>query len=156
MQHPVRRKDREISTEEAKAILKKGLYGTLATVSEDNSPYAVPLFYVYIDGAVYFHCAAEGHKLENIRHNNRVCFNVAADVELIPSEFAAYYSSATVFGRAETAGEEDKRKALTALIEKYSPEFYKDGMEYIDRLYQVTVICKIIPDIITGKARRKQ
>ncbi len=156
MKYPVRRTDRQITLAEAEDILKKGLYGTLATVSQDNSAYAVPLFYVYVDGAVYFHCAAEGHKLENIKQNNKVCFNVADDIEIIPNEFAAYYSSATVFGHAEIAEEGDKRKALVALIEKYSPDFYKEGMEYIDKLYRVTVICKITPYNITGKARKKQ
>ena len=154
--YSMRRTDRQITAEETEKILKKGLYGTLACVSGDNSAYAVPLFYVYENGAVYFHCAGEGHKLKNIAHNDRVCFNVVTDVELIPNEFAAYYSSADVFGRARLVDGEEKRQALAAFIEKYSHDFYDDGMRYIDRLYEITSVCKITAECVTGKARKKQ
>ncbi len=154
--YSMRRTDRRITAEETEKILKKGLYGTLASVSEDNSAYAVPLFYVYENGAVYFHCAGEGHKLKNIAYNDRVCFNVVSDVEVIPNEFAAYYSSADVFGRAQIVEGDEKKHALVALIEKYSNDFYDDGMKYIDKLYDVTTVCKITAECVTGKARKKQ
>ncbi len=151
----MRRKDRELNLQQAESILNEGLYGTLATAG-NNIPYAIPLFYVYLDGAIYFHCAEEGHKLDNIKENNRVCFNVVSKVEVIPEEFAAFYSSATVFGIAEEALGEEKKKALVFLIEKYSAEFYNEGMEYIDKLIEVTYVCKISPEVITGKGRLKE
>ena len=34
---------------------------------EDGYAYGVPLNYVYVDNSIYFHCAKEGHKLDNIK-----------------------------------------------------------------------------------------
>jgi nitroimidazol reductase NimA-like FMN-containing flavoprotein (pyridoxamine 5'-phosphate oxidase superfamily) len=53
----VRRKDREITSKEAIAILDAAEYGILSTVGEDGQPYGVPLCYAYKDNAIYFHCA---------------------------------------------------------------------------------------------------
>lgn len=43
MQYEVRREDRKISEEEAMSILQKAEYGVLSTVSEDGTPYSIPL-----------------------------------------------------------------------------------------------------------------
>lgn len=33
--------------------------------------YGVPLSYVFMNNSIYFHCAAIGHKPENIHYNNK-------------------------------------------------------------------------------------
>ncbi len=62
----MRKKDREVLGEDIEKILTNGEYGVLATVGENGYPYTVPLSYVYQDNSIYFHCAKEGHKLDNI------------------------------------------------------------------------------------------
>ena len=41
----MRRKDRQVSDEEAMAYLKAAEYGVLSTVGPDGEPYGVPLTY---------------------------------------------------------------------------------------------------------------
>jgi uncharacterized protein len=94
----MRRSDRELSLSEAREILKNGEYGILSTTSTDGQPYGVPLNYCYLRDSIYFHCALEGHKLENIRENNRVSFCVVGNTELLPETFSSKYESAIVFG----------------------------------------------------------
>ena len=72
----MRRKDRALSRQEALDILNKGEYGILSTVSADGQPYGTPINFCLINDCIYFHCAKEGHKLDNISANSKVCFCV--------------------------------------------------------------------------------
>ena len=70
----MRRKERSIDNQQAIELLKKGQYGVLSTVGENGYAYGIPLNYAYHEGNIYFHCAAEGSKLDNIAYNNKVSF----------------------------------------------------------------------------------
>ena len=63
----MRRKDRETDSEQTIKLLKEGEYGVLATVDAEGQPYATPLSYVCTNNLIYFHCATEGHKLNNLK-----------------------------------------------------------------------------------------
>lgn len=150
----MRRKDREIFDEELLSVLNNGEYGTLATIGENGYPYAVPVSYVYFENAVYFHCAAQGTKLDNIKNNNKVSFSIVGKTKVLPDKFSTEYESIVVFGHAVQMEGEEKRKVLFALIEKYSSEFKEEGRAYIERASNNTAVVKINIDKITGKARR--
>ena len=49
MKREMRRKDRMISEEECLKALEEAEYGSLATISEDGTPYITPLNFVYTD-----------------------------------------------------------------------------------------------------------
>src|SRR5512146_2802730 len=100
MQRPIRRSDRALTNEQAAEILQKGEYGVLSTVSPDGQPYGVPVSFAYADNALYFHCAVEGHKRDNLASNPRVSFCVIGGTEALPDKFATRYESAIVFGKA--------------------------------------------------------
>jgi uncharacterized protein len=74
MARTMRRADRAIPESEAQEILQAGEYGVLSTVSADGQPYGVPVSYSYAGDVIYFHCAVEGRKLENLSGNNKVSF----------------------------------------------------------------------------------
>lgn len=105
----------------AEEILKSGEYGVLATIGEDGYSYAVPLSYVY-DGAIYFHCAPVGHKIDNIKYNDKVSFCVVGRAKTLPEKLSVDYQSVIVFGRAKIIEGEEKHRALRKLTEKYAPE----------------------------------
>lgn len=150
----MRKKQRQITEEESIEILNNGEYGILATIGENGYTYATPLSYVYYNEAVYFHCAVEGSKLDNIKYNEKVSFCVVGKTKVLQEKFSTEYESAIVFGRAIIIEKEEKIGALTAIIEKYSPDFKKEGLEYIERAAGATCVVKIEIDRITGKARR--
>lgn len=68
MTHDMRRKRQALAPEACADILAQESHGVLA-LAGDDFPYAVPLSYVYADGALYFHCAREGLKLELARRD---------------------------------------------------------------------------------------
>ena len=80
----MRRKDRSIDKRQAVQLLEAGQYGVLSTVGENGYTYGVPLNYVYHKGNIYFHCAVEGNKMDNLMFNNRVSFCVIGTTEPIP------------------------------------------------------------------------
>jgi len=150
----MRRNDRSIDREEAVKLLEKGEYGVLSAVGENGYGYGVPLNYVYHEGSIYFHCAAEGSKLDNIRSNNKVSFCVVGNIEPIPEKFSYRYESVIVFGCAQEVHDEEKMEALAALIKKYFSDNMEKGMEYIQRDSSKAKVIKITIEHMTGKARR--
>jgi nitroimidazol reductase NimA-like FMN-containing flavoprotein (pyridoxamine 5'-phosphate oxidase superfamily) len=150
----VRRKDREISIEMATQLLAEGEYGFLATVGADGQAYGVPLNYVFKNNCLYFHCALEGHKLDNIRANNKVSFCVVGRAKVIPEKFTTAYESAVAFGTASEVQGNEKHEAMLSLLEKYSHEFMEEGKKTIDKYIKITTVIKIDIRHITGKARK--
>ena len=53
----MRKKSREIFSNDIVDILNTAEYGILATVDAHGIPYATPLSYVYFDNAIYVHSA---------------------------------------------------------------------------------------------------
>ena len=150
----MRRKDRLIAEAEARAILESGEYGVLSTVSSEGEPYGVPVSYCLVDGAIYFHCAVEGHKLDNIHDNPRVSFCVVGETELLPAEFATRYESCIVQGMTSESLDEEKQRALEGLVHKYSPDFVTEGLAYIEKLWAQARVFRITVESISGKARK--
>jgi len=150
----LRRKERALTTEEALELLGRGEYGVLSTISEDGAPYGVPVNYCVDGGRVYFHCAVEGHKLENIAGDNRVSFCVVGETEVLPDQFATRYESVIVSGHAEELFDAEKQRALEGLVTKYSSRFMPEGMRYIEAKAGRTRVFRFAIEEISGKARR--
>ena len=166
----IRRKEKQLTTEECTEILLKAEYGTLATMGSDGYPYAVPVNYVYHDASIYFHCANVGHKLDNIGNCSNVSFNVVTDVwvvPLIPDEktnesglrfngFDTNFNSVIIFGRAKEVSKEEKMDGLRAFLKKFLnvKEYnkYKEaGIKYIEKSLKRTKLIKIEIVNMTGK-----
>lgn len=152
--HIMRRKDRLISSAEAFSILEKGEYGILGTVSPDHEPYGVPVNYYLLDGFIYFHCAPEGTKINNIISHPKVSFCVVGRTQVLPDQFGTNYESCIVQGTAFEAFEEEKQQALEGIVHKYSPGFVSEGVDYIEKLKNHARVFKISIESISGKAKR--
>ncbi|UFS69030.1 pyridoxamine 5'-phosphate oxidase family protein [Geomonas sp. RF6] len=152
MQREVRRKEREISEADAKELLERGVYGVLSTVGADGAPYGVPLNYFVRGGAIYFHCAVEGHKLENLAAEPRVSFCVVGKTEVALEKFSTRYESVIVAGKASEAVADEKQMALEGLLAKYFPKKSEaERLKYIDDLGARTKAFRIDIEGIRGK-----
>jgi nitroimidazol reductase NimA-like FMN-containing flavoprotein (pyridoxamine 5'-phosphate oxidase superfamily) len=152
--HKIRRADRAISENEARAILQQGEYGVLSTASADGQPYGLPLNYCYVNDAIYFHCAAEGHKIENLKVNPRVSFTVVGKAQAVPDQFTSKYESVVAFGIAVEATGAERQNALIEMLNKYSPDRMKNGVEMIDKCRDRVRVYKVSIQTLTGKANR--
>ena len=151
----LRRKDRAITEEEAIALLNKAEYGVLSTVTENGEPYGVPLNFCFIDHCIYFHCAVEGQKIDNIKQNKSVSFCAVGNTEILPDKFGTKYESVVVSGEVEEVFDMNKQLALEGLLHKYSSEFFDKGIKYIEDLKEKTRVFKINIKKLTGKARKQ-
>lgn len=80
MFRPMRRFKQQLTEADCFAVLQTAKRGVLAVHGDDGYPYAVPLNFVFDPDArtLYFHMAVEGHKLDAIRRDSKVCFTVMA------------------------------------------------------------------------------
>lgn len=150
----IRRVDRQIADEQAFAVLCAGEYGVLSTVCADGRPYGIPVSFCVIDRAIYFHCALEGRKLDNIAHSPQVSFCVVGATEVLPAKFGTRYESCVVEGVATEVFDGAKQRALDGLIAKYSKGHEEAGARYIAGLWDKTRVFRIAVVSATGKARR--
>lgn len=121
----MRRKDRQISDfDKVEKILNEGTVCHLGLCHE-KWPYVVPIHYGYEKDHLYFHCAHEGKKIDIIKENPQVCFQVEIDVNLIPrpdkrSGLETAYRSVIGFGTISIVEDYDlKRHALRLLAAHY-------------------------------------
>ena len=124
MFRPLRRHRQKISEADCRALLTTARRGVLAVHGDDGYPYGVPLNFLYdeADECVYFHCALEGHKLDAINRDPKVCFTVFGN-DVKRDDWAWYVTSVILFGRAFPVTDEIKKDAiLRALAKKYFPD----------------------------------
>ena len=96
---------RKTTYAQARDILERGQYGVLSCICDDGLPYGVPLSYALSGNSLYFHCAPEGQKLDNIMHDSRVCFTVVTEGENLGEKLTMRYESAMAFGITVTGYE---------------------------------------------------
>ena len=149
----MRRKDRAISSEEARTLLESAEYGVLSLAGPDGVPHGVPMNFALSGDSIYFHCALEGKKIDIFSTNTRVSFCVVGRTQLLPEKFGTQYESVIATGVVEDLSAEEKRQGLVLLVRKYSPDFVKEGLEYIDKFIDKTKVFRIRLASITGKAR---
>jgi nitroimidazol reductase NimA-like FMN-containing flavoprotein (pyridoxamine 5'-phosphate oxidase superfamily) len=118
-----------------KAFLHRMPFGTLATVYE-GQPFITTNLYVFDEAAhaIYIHTARVGRMRTNIEFEERVCFSVAKMGRLLPGgealAFDVEYASVVIFGRAGVVeDDEQKRRALQMLLDKYAPHL-RPGRDY--------------------------
>ena len=144
-------RDREVVS----GLLNSSHVGRLATVGPDGHPMIKPLNFVYSGGAIYFHSALEGEKINHIRKDGRVCFEVDLPVAYArsgesPCNTDYLYRSVIIRGRASLVEtEEEKTAALKMLVRKYEPE--RDAVEFPQSKIAITAVVRIDIETMTGK-----
>ena len=148
----MRRKERQITGEETEEILKNGEYGIFSSVGEDGYPYGVPVNYIFYNGRIYFHCAAQaGKKLDNLEFSDKVCFTVYGNEAFEEGDWAPYLHSVIVFGRCKLvadAGQTEDRVRELAL--KYYPTKEEAEAEIAKSIHAVQLY-EITIEHMTGK-----
>ena len=116
-------------------------------------PYIVPVNYVRVDERIYFHSAPEGRKMELLRRDPRIRFEVDRLIAITEGQAAcrwgALYESVIGAGPArivETLSE--KEMALHGLMEKYSG---RSGWVFAAAALKAVVVVRIDIQDLSGK-----
>ena len=124
----------------------------------DNEPYVVPMNYgaAMEDGklVLYLHCAHQGKKLDMIRANSRVFFEIDCDHKPFegekPCQYGLVYSSVMGRGTASIVEDvEEKKQAMTILMKTQTGKDFT----FEDRLVSIVTVVRIDVAEYTAKHR---
>jgi uncharacterized protein len=154
----LRRGDKIMSAEEAKAFLASAHCGRTATVGADGYPYVVPNLFVWMEERIFLHTARyRGHFLTNIELSDRVCFETDQPGETFPygpveCDTSIAFRSVIVFGRIRIVPELDVRERFfAAFMSKYAPQDSWGRPQGSFPRIDATILYAITPEIMTGK-----
>jgi len=135
--------------------------GRISSIDKQGFPQIIPMNFVFLNDLVYMHSHIRGEKIENIKRNSKVGFEVDKNLEFLPSYFSdpedasladTLYISVVIKGEAQLVEDnEEKVLALNGLMEKYQPEGQYKPMNKNMGVLDATAVIKIIPKEMNGK-----
>ncbi len=140
-----------VETEKIENIIKRAKVCRLG-LADENQPYVVPLSFGYHEKALYFHTGKKGKKMEILKNNNKVCFEMEAGLEIVPADnpckWNMHYESVVGFGRALILKDSaEKRKALDVIVRHYGGTV----MAYDEKRVDGLAVIKVEIDSMTGR-----
>lgn len=123
-----RTKTHLLTNEEIEKLFQRAEVGRLGTHSEDGYPYVLPMHFVYFDNKIYMHGLPKGKKIDNIKFNSNVCFEIDEMLSLLyedvenPCDVNTEFNSIILRGQASLVNNlEEKSIALSKIVEKFTP-----------------------------------
>ncbi|WP_321422706.1 pyridoxamine 5'-phosphate oxidase family protein [uncultured Methanobacterium sp.] len=150
----MRRSDKEIKDSQTiKKVFEEAEICRIALVDGDE-PYLVPMNFGYKNNTLYLHSATEGHKIDILKENNSICFQMDIKTEIIasdnPCNWSVKYLSVIGNGKAQLIDNAtEKINALNIIMGKYAPDIA--SFEYLDEAVRKVSVIKVKIDGITGK-----
>ncbi len=159
----MRRKQCEITdSKHIYRVLTDSTIGRLATVGLDGYPYITPVNFVWWQDAVYFHSALAGEKLDNMKRDAKVCFEVDIPLSYLglgsspqsdPCRLHQLYHCVIIRGEATLiADAEEKAEVLNALLRVHEPEADFPFLTAKTPMLSACAVVKIHPEHISAKS----
>lgn len=157
MQLHMRKKEREITEiTEIEAIISEADVCHIA-FADNNIPYIVSMNFGYCGGnqkRLFFHCAPEGRKLEMMKRNNYVCFEMDTAHSIVAGkeacDYTMKYASVVGYGYLNVINESNEKiEGLNHIMKHYagSGEYSFSPTSLIKTL----VLCLTITEITAKK-----
>lgn len=150
----MRRNDKEITDRiEITKLLDRTTVCRIA-MCDGGKPYIVPVNFAVEKNRLYFHSAKTGKKINILRNNPQVCFEVDVPGGLVEGERACFwglkYRSVIGFGQAIfLESNSEKKTALDILMRKYSGQ--DAAFSYTDEALDKVLLIGIQIQSLTGK-----
>lgn len=135
--------------------------GRICSIDKDGYPQIIPMNFVCVNDVIYMHSHTKGEKIENIKRNNKVGFEVDKSLEFLPSYFTdpidasqadTLYISVVIKGTSVLVSDiNEKTLALNALMKKYQPEGGYENIRPDMKVVDEVAIIKVIPSTMRGK-----
>jgi nitroimidazol reductase NimA-like FMN-containing flavoprotein (pyridoxamine 5'-phosphate oxidase superfamily) len=154
----MRRKDKEVTDIENIELIINSSDVCRVAFADNNMPYIVTMNFGYSaspDQCLYFHSATEGRKLEMIKRNNHVCFEMDTDHKLYSGlkgcDWGMKFKSVVGYGNIHILSErDDKIKGLNCIMSHYSEG---SVFEYDEKMLEKTLVIRLDIKEMTGKKR---
>jgi nitroimidazol reductase NimA-like FMN-containing flavoprotein (pyridoxamine 5'-phosphate oxidase superfamily) len=135
--------------------------GRVASIDERGFPQIIPMNFVFLNDVIYMHSHTRGEKLENVKRNQKVGFEVDRELEFLPSYFEdpndasladTLYISVVIKGTGSIVSDKDEKTlALNGLMKKYQPEGHYDPIKSEMEVLDEVAVIKVVPESIRGK-----
>ena len=135
--------------------------GRICSIDENGYPQIIPMNFVFLNESIYMHSHIKGEKLDNIRRNKKVGFEVDKSLEFLPSYFThpteasqadTLYISVVIKGKCTIVEDRsEKANALNGLMKKYQPEGGYEPMTTEMNVLDEVAIIKVTPESMKGK-----
>ena len=135
--------------------------GRICSIDKDGFPQIIPMNFVFLNDSIYMHSHIKGEKLDNIKNNNKVGFEVDRELEFLPSYFThptdasqadTLYISVVIKGIGSIVEDRnEKALALNSLMKKYQPEGGYEKIQPEMPVVDEVAIIKVSPNIMRGK-----
>ncbi len=147
----MRRKNKEITDHaELRRILEEARVCRLAMLDGDQ-PYMVPLSFALDGDDLVLHSAREGRKIDILRRNPKVCFEVEEGVEVVPApvgcDVGMRFRTVIGFGEVEFVEAGAERARLLAL---FGPRYGAAGSLSVEKMERIRVLRVRVREM-TGK-----
>src|SRR4026207_488923 len=150
-------------------FLNEEKVGRVASIDENGYPQIIPMNFAYVKnnqidtqsdtkkfGSIYMHSYPIGEKIQNIKRNSKVGFEVDSHICFLPSYYFhptdasqadTLYVSVVIKGNASMVeNTTEKALALNALMQKYQKEGgYESLSSEMGSVKEVTVL-KVVPE----------
>ncbi len=158
-------------------FLNSQLVGRICSIDIDGFPQVIPMNFVFVktqderkmnkpsapinSDAIYMHSHPFGEKIENIKRNSKVGFEVDQHVCFLPSYYFhptdasqadTLYISVVIKGNALIIDDTiEKAFALNMLMKKYQTEGFYESLNQSMRSVLAVSVIKVVPKDIRGK-----
>ena len=148
----MRRLDLVLSQEEAIAIVDENQFAVLCLNDPAGRPYGLPMDYVRQGNSLYFHGSKEGRKVNSMKATPWACAVIIGENEIVPNKFGRKYKSVIVEGGIELIDEpEFKRKVMTWVVKRKSPDYFEKGLTVIKKMLDRVLVYKMNMETVSGK-----
>jgi hypothetical protein len=122
-------------------------------LSENNIPYIVPVNYGFNGKSLFIHSAKYGKKIDIIKNNPSICFEVSDSIRVLLSEnpcgSGTMYRSVIGFGKiTEITDNDNKIKCLNIIMKHHTG---KESWKFHDLEINKVSVFEIEIDYMTGK-----
>ena len=143
-----RTKTHLLTQEQIEELFLRAEVGRLGTFFQDGFPYVLPMHFVYFDNKIYLHGLAKGKKIDNIKFNSNVCFEIDEMLSLLyegvenPCDVNTEFNSIILQGKAFLVDDfNEKKTALSKIVEKFTPHLI--GRKLPEKMIKVTAVIRI-------------
>ena len=143
-----RTKTHLLTEEQISDLFHRAEVGHLGTYSEDGYRYILPMHFVYYDNKIYMHGLAKGKKIDNIKFNSSVCFEIDEMISLLyegvenPCDVNTEFNSIILKGTASLVSNfNEKHAALSKIVEKFTPHL--KNKELPEKMVKGTAVIRI-------------
>jgi len=149
-----RMKSHQLTERQIESLLIEEQVGRLATLNANGFPYITPVHFIYFNRKIYIHGLIKGQKIDNIKNDKKVSFEVDKMEKFLmaelPCDVNTEYLGVIIIGEAKMIDNEDEKiEALKKIVEKYTPSLA--GKDFPEKVLKATGVIEVSVVECTGK-----